>query len=88
MLTNLQKKKERVALLSVISNSALVSMKLIVGLLICSVSIISEAIHSGVDLLASIIALFSVKTSSKPADKTIPSVTAKLKMFPEQLKHC
>lgn len=69
MLTNLQKKKERVALLSVISNSALVSMKLIVGLLICSVSIISEAIHSGVDLLASIIALFSVKTSSKPADK-------------------
>jgi len=69
VLTNLQKKKERVALLSVISNSALVSMKLIVGLLISSVSIISEAIHSGVDLLASIIALFSVKTSSKPADK-------------------
>lgn len=69
MLTNIQKKKERVALLSVISNSALVSMKLIIGLLISSVSIISEAIHSGVDLLASIIALFSVKTSSKPADK-------------------
>lgn len=66
---NVQKRKERVALLSVISNSALVSMKLIVGLIIGSVSIISEAIHSGVDLLASIIALFSVKTSSKPADK-------------------
>lgn len=64
-----QRRKERVALLSVISNSALVSMKLIVGLFIGSVSIISEAIHSGVDLVASIIALFSVKTSSKPADK-------------------
>jgi cation diffusion facilitator family transporter len=64
-----QKRKERVALLSVISNSALVCMKLIVGLIIGSVSIISEAIHSGVDLLASVIALFSVKTSSKPADK-------------------
>ncbi len=57
------------ALLSVISNSALVSIKLIVGLIIGSVSIISEAIHSGVDLVASIIALFAVKTSSKPADK-------------------
>ncbi|MEN6375455.1 MAG: cation diffusion facilitator family transporter [Smithella sp.] len=57
------------ALLSVISNSALVTMKFVVGLVIGSVSIISEAIHSGVDLLASIIALFSVKTSSKPADK-------------------
>ncbi|PKN70476.1 MAG: cation transporter [Deltaproteobacteria bacterium HGW-Deltaproteobacteria-12] len=66
---NFQKQKERVALLSVISNSALVSMKLVVGLMIGSVSIISEAVHSGVDLLASIIALFSVKTSSKPADK-------------------
>jgi cation diffusion facilitator family transporter len=66
---NVQKRKERVALLSVISNSALVSMKLIIGLIIGSVAIISEAIHSGVDLLASIIALFSVKTSSKPADK-------------------
>ncbi len=64
-----QKRKERVALLSVISNSALVSMKLIIGLIIGSVSIISEAIHSGVDLVASIIALFAVKTSSKPADK-------------------
>ena len=66
---NFQKQKEQVALLSVISNSALVSMKLVVGLIIGSVAIISEAIHSGVDLLASIIALFSVKTSSKPADK-------------------
>lgn len=69
MLTKIQKKKEQVALLSVISNSALVTMKFVVGLVIGSVSIISEAIHSGVDLLASIIALFSVKTSSKPADK-------------------
>jgi cation diffusion facilitator family transporter len=66
---NFQKQKERVALLSVVSNSALVSMKLVVGLIIGSVAIISEAIHSGVDLLAAIIALFSVKTSSKPADK-------------------
>jgi cation diffusion facilitator family transporter len=47
-------------------------MKLIVGLLTGSISIISEAIHSGVDLIASIIALFSVKTSSLPPDKRHP----------------
>jgi cation diffusion facilitator family transporter len=67
-----QDRKEKVALLSVISNSTLVVMKLIVGLLIGSVSVISEAIHSGVDLAAAIIALFSVKTSSLPADGKHP----------------
>jgi cation diffusion facilitator family transporter len=68
----LQKRKERVALLSVLSNSFLVLFKVIVGLLIGSVSIISEAIHSGMDLLASFIALFSVKTSQNPADDGHP----------------
>jgi cation diffusion facilitator family transporter len=67
-----QGRKVRIAVLSVISNTTLVVMKLFVGLLIGSVSIISEAIHSGVDLLAAIIALFSVKTSSIPADSEHP----------------
>jgi cation diffusion facilitator family transporter len=67
-----QYRKERVALLSVVSNTTLVVMKLIVGVWIGSVSVISEAIHSGVDLVAAIIALFSVKTSSLPADGKHP----------------
>lgn len=67
-----QQKKERVAMLSVASNSFLVLFKVIVGVAIGSVSIISEAIHSGVDLLAAIIAMFSVKTSSVPADEQHP----------------
>jgi cation diffusion facilitator family transporter len=67
-----QRRKVRIAVLSVVSNTTLVVMKLFVGLLIGSVSIISEAIHSGVDLLAAIIALFSVKTSSIPADSRHP----------------
>src|SRR5512140_2013178 len=67
-----QKRKERVALLSVLSNTTLVVMKLIVGLWIGSVAVISEAIHSGVDLTAAVIALFSVKTSSLPADGKHP----------------
>ena len=71
-MTDIQQKKERVAMLSVASNSFLVLFKVIVGVAIGSVSIISEAIHSGMDLLASIIAMFSVKTSSVPADDRHP----------------
>ncbi|MGD0277489.1 MAG: cation diffusion facilitator family transporter [Syntrophales bacterium] len=69
---NSQQRKERIALLSVISNSVLVIIKLIIGLIIGSVSILSEAIHSVVDLVAASIALFSVKTSSTPADRQHP----------------
>jgi len=64
--------KVKVAMLSVLSNTTLIILKLIAGLLSGSVSIISEAIHSSMDLVASIIALFSVKVSSKPADKEHP----------------
>lgn len=71
-MADLQKRKERVAILSVASNSFLVLFKMIVGVAIGSVSIISEAIHSGVDLVAAIIAMFSVKTSSVPADERHP----------------
>ncbi|MCX5856864.1 MAG: cation diffusion facilitator family transporter [Deltaproteobacteria bacterium] len=67
-----QTRKVRVAVLSVISNITLVVLKIIVGALIGSVSILSEAIHSGVDLIAAIIALFSVRTSGIPPDKRHP----------------
>ncbi len=66
------RRKSNVALLSVISNSTLVLLKLIVGLTIGSVSVISEAIHSGVDLLAAVIAFVAVRTAAKPADEDHP----------------
>lgn len=65
-------KKTRIARLSIVSNSFLIIIKLIVGLLSGSVSIISEAIHSSMDLLAAIIAFFAVKISDTPADKEHP----------------
>src|SRR3989339_442008 len=65
-------RKAHVALLSVISNTVLVAMKLAVGLFIGSVSVISEAIHSGIDLMAALIAFLAVKTSGKPADREHP----------------
>ncbi|MFH0703042.1 MAG: cation diffusion facilitator family transporter [bacterium] len=60
--------KKQAALLSVVSNSILIFLKFLVGMLTGSISIISEAIHSFIDLLASVIAFFSVKLSSEPAD--------------------
>lgn len=64
--------KVKVARLSIFSNISLIIMKLIVGIFTGSVSILSESIHSTVDLLASIVAFFSVKISDKPADENHP----------------
>jgi cation diffusion facilitator family transporter len=65
-------KKVRVALLSVASNTVLTSGKLAAGLTMGSVSVLSEGFHSGVDLLASLIAFYSIRQSGKPADKRHP----------------
>ncbi|MBI5480444.1 MAG: cation transporter [Deltaproteobacteria bacterium] len=62
------RRKAAVASLSVASNATLVVLKLVVGLAIGSVSVLSEAIHSGVDLVAAVIALVAVKASARPAD--------------------
>lgn len=62
------RRKTYAALLSIVSNTTLIALKLVVGIMMQSVSVISEAIHSGLDLVAAIIALFSVRTSSKPPD--------------------
>jgi cation diffusion facilitator family transporter len=60
--------KQKTARLSVISNTGLVLMKFTVGFAIGSVSIISEAIHSSMDLIAAVIAFFSVRKSAEPPD--------------------
>jgi cation diffusion facilitator family transporter len=60
--------KQNTARLSVISNTCLVLMKFVVGFAIGSVSIISEAIHSSMDLIAAVIAFFSVRMSAEPPD--------------------
>lgn len=69
---DMHKRKAGVAALSILSNSTLVGLKLLVGLLMGSVSVLSEAIHSAVDLVASVIAFLSVRTSAKPADARHP----------------
>jgi len=66
------RRKVSVARLSVVSNTALTLMKLVVGLTTGSVSVLSEAAHSANDLVAACIAYFSVRVSDRPADAQHP----------------
>ncbi|MDD4970954.1 MAG: cation diffusion facilitator family transporter [Paludibacter sp.] len=61
--------KKNVALGSVIAAIFITGFKLIIGLLTGSLGIISEALHSGLDMVAAIITYFSVRVSDKPADR-------------------
>lgn len=65
-----QKLKTRAAKLSIASNFTLIVLKLGVGMAMHSVSVISEAVHSAIDLVAALIAYLSIRESAKPADET------------------
>jgi cation diffusion facilitator family transporter len=62
------KPRSRAAGLSIASNTALILLKLVAGVVTGSVAILTEAIHSAVDLVASLIAYFSVRQAEEPAD--------------------
>jgi cation diffusion facilitator family transporter len=62
--------RARAAAVSIASNSLLIVVKLAAGLLTGSVAILTEAIHSAVDLIASFIAYISVRQAEQPADSS------------------
>lgn len=61
--------KKRVALISVFAAVFLTGSKIVIGVLTGSLGILSEALHSGLDLVAAVITYFSVRISDKPADR-------------------
>jgi divalent metal cation (Fe/Co/Zn/Cd) transporter len=61
--------KRTAALLSVLAAAAITSLKLVTGLLTGSLGLLSEAAHSGIDLIASAITLFSVQVADRPPDE-------------------
>jgi cation diffusion facilitator family transporter len=65
-------RKSRAAALSIASNSVLIALKLVAGVITGSIAIITEAIHSSIDLLASVIAFVSVRKAGEPADADHP----------------
>lgn len=61
--------KQRVAGVSVFAAIFLTGIKLIIGILTGSLGLLSEALHSGLDLIAAVITFFSVRISDNPPDK-------------------
>jgi cation diffusion facilitator family transporter len=64
--------KSGAAALSIASNSILIALKLAAGAITGSIAIITEAIHSLIDLVASVIAFISVRKADEPADEEHP----------------
>lgn len=64
--------KNKVAFLSVLAAISITGFKLVVGLLTGSLGILSEALHSGLDMVAAIITYFAIKFSDRPPDKNHP----------------
>ena len=62
-------RKTRAAGLSIVSNSLLILLKIGAGVITGSIALITEAIHSAVDLVASVVAYFSVRKADQPADE-------------------
>jgi len=75
------KEKKRAALLSVASALALVSLKTFLVVRTGSLGVLSEALHSGLDLVAAIITFLSVRVSDAPADERHPYGHGKFENF-------
>jgi cation diffusion facilitator family transporter len=72
------RRKTRAAAISIASNTLLIALKIVAGVVTGSVAIITEAAHSSIDLLASFIAFFSLRKAAEPADASHPYGHAKL----------
>jgi cation diffusion facilitator family transporter len=64
-----EKEKRSAALSSVLAAVLLTVLKLVVGLLTGSLGILSEAAHSGLDLVAALVTFFAVRLSDRPPDE-------------------
>ncbi len=64
--------QRRIALASVLAASALVALKLVTGLATGSLALVSDALHSGTDLIAALLTLFAVGFAGRPADPGHP----------------
>ena len=71
-------RKTRAAAISIASNSLLIALKVVAGVVTGSVAILTEAAHSAIDLLASSIAFFSLRKAAEPADASHPYGHAKM----------
>jgi len=64
--------QRRIALVSVAAAAVLIAVKLVTGLATGSLGLLSEAAHSGTDLVAALLTLFAVGVAVRPADRSHP----------------
>jgi cation diffusion facilitator family transporter len=64
--------KSGAAALSIASNALLIALKLAAGAITGSIAILTEAVHSLIDLVASVVAFVSVRKADEPADAEHP----------------
>ena len=64
--------KTRAAAISIASNATLILLKVVAGAITGSIAVITEAIHSSIDLMASMVAYFSVRKADEPPDESHP----------------
>jgi cation diffusion facilitator family transporter len=67
-----ERARSRAAAVSIASNTVLIALKVVAGILTGSVAILTEALHSAIDLMASVIAYVSVRRSDRPPDRDHP----------------
>ena len=77
MAAGVDRRKSSAALLSIASNTVLIVLKVVAGVVTGSVAILTEALHSSIDLVASVVAFASVRVSDQPPDRDHPFGHAK-----------
>src|ERR1700745_1775141 len=69
MSIHVHNEKTRVAAISVFASAGMAAAKLVAGIIVGSLALVSEALHSSVDVIATIITWMVVRVSSLPADE-------------------
>ena len=62
--------QRRTALVSIVAACALIALKVVTGIATHSLGLLSEAAHSGVDLVAAILTFYAVGVAGRPADRS------------------
>lgn len=81
MIKTMEQEKKQVAGVSVFAALFLTGIKLVIGLITGSLGLLSEALHSGLDLVAAVITWFSVRISDRPPDENHPYGHGKIENF-------
>jgi divalent metal cation (Fe/Co/Zn/Cd) transporter len=80
--------KSGAAALSIASNSILIAIKIAAGAITGSIAIVTEAVHSLIDLVASVVAFVSVRKADEPADVDTPTGTRRSRAWRRRSRGC